>query len=208
MVVACNNSSESDRGRASLLQMAKSASRAAPAQDPCTLVSALEIEPFVGELATPPYRASDGTNAPDVAGEECLYCGKDGRQVTVLADWQGGGTMGKVLEHIPNNANAATTGTDARGTDSMPGNVPQHEDAGPWSKATWIPAGSLFVYEGDAQIRIDVSGAHGQKSNAIALAREIAPRVGHPLSYDGSTAAARAKAMPRAVCARATGSAG
>lgn len=194
LFAACKNLPRSDRGRESLLQAAESASRAegGAAQDPCTLLSAKEAEPYVGVLAIPPYRASDGSDTPDVAGEECLYRGKDGSQITVLADWRGGGMMGNVLAGIPKAIGAATKGTNAEGMDSMAGRVVQQGAEGPWDKATWIPGGSLFVYKGDAQIRIDMSGASGQKNDAIAMAREIVPRIGHPLSYDGAKAVANA----------------
>ena len=62
----------------------------AQAQDPCALLSAAEAVPYVGPLATPPYRASDG--AADIRGDQCMYRGKDGRQLTVAPDWSGGGT--------------------------------------------------------------------------------------------------------------------
>ncbi|HEY8793438.1 MAG TPA: hypothetical protein VIM15_00725 [Gemmatimonadaceae bacterium] len=199
LFAACKNSPGSDRGRESLLQTAESASRAegGAAQDPCTLLSAKEAEPYVGVLAIPPYRASDGSDTPDVAGEECMYRGKDGRQVSVLADWRGGGMMGNVLDGIPKAIGEATKGTNAQGMDSMAGRVLQQGAVGPWDKTTWIPGGSLFVYKGDAQIRIDMSGASGQKNDAIAMAREIVPRIGHPLSYDGARAVAYAP-KPRA----------
>jgi hypothetical protein len=160
LIAGCNNSSEGDPGRQSLLQKAESASRVGKsvAQSPCTLLSAREAEPYVGVLEISPFRASDGSNAPDAAGEECVYRGKDGRQLTVLADWRGGGVMGDVLE-----------------------GAPAPRDAGPWDRATWSAGGALFVYKGDAQIRIDMTAARGQKNDALAIAREIVPRIGHPL---------------------------
>lgn len=205
LFAACKNSPGSDRGRESVLQIAESASKAegGAAQDPCTLLSAEEAEPYVGGLAIPPYRAGDGSDTPDVAGEECMYRGKDGRQVTVLADWRGGGMMANVLDGIPKAIGAATKGTNAQGMDSMAGRVLQNGAVGLWDKATWIPGGSLFVYKADAQIRIDMSGASGQKNDAIAMARVIVPRIGHPLSYDGAKAVAHApkpKAHPANPC--------
>ncbi|HEY2896712.1 MAG TPA: hypothetical protein VGJ12_06210 [Gemmatimonadaceae bacterium] len=128
------------------------------AQDPCTLLSAREAEPYVGPLGLSPFRASDGSNAPDTAGEECVYRGRDGRELTVLADWTGGDTMGDV-----------------------PDGAPKARDAGPWDRASWSPGGALFVYKGAARIRIDMTAARGQRKDALAIAREIVPRIGHPL---------------------------
>lgn len=203
---SCKEGSRDDAGGAkSLIQMAESSSRSerTAEQDPCTLLSASDVEPYVGTLATPPYRATDGSDTPDAMGEECMYRSRDGRQVTVLADWRGGGMMGNVLDGIPKAIGAATKGTNAQGVDSMAGRVLQQGAVGPWDKATWIPGGSLFVYKGDAQIRIDMSGASGQKNDALAMAREIVPRIGHPLSYDGAKAVAQApkpKAHPANPC--------
>jgi hypothetical protein len=200
-----DNSSSGSPGVQSLLHTADSMSRAEASrdQDPCTLLSATEAEPYVGALSTPPYRAVDGDDSPDVSGDECVYRGKDGRQVSVLASWHGGGMAGNVLEGIPKAIGAATKGANADGLDSMAGKVLQQGPAGPWDKATWIPGGALFVYKGDAQIRIDMSGASGRKDDAFAMAREIVPRMGHPLSYDGAKAVAEApkpKAHPANAC--------
>ena len=164
---ACKNADESERDRQSPFQMAETPSSAGrgEAQDPCTLLSAEDAEPYVGALAVAPFRASDGSDTPDVAGEECVYRGEDGRHVTVLVDWRGGGMMGRVLEGFPESV----------------GEVP-----GPWDKATWTAGGALFVYKGDAQIRIDVSAAGSREDDAVAMAREIVPRIGHPLSYSRS----------------------
>ena len=172
---ACKNSAEGGRDGRSPVQAATNAARAvgSAAQDPCTLLSAPEAEPYVGALALAPFRASDGSDTPDGGGEECVFRGKDGTQLTVLADWRGGGMMGKVLEGIPKGVEMAETA------------VPEKE-TGPWDKVKWTAAGALFVYKGDAQIRIDLSAAGGREDDALAMAREIVPRIGHPLSYSRS----------------------
>jgi hypothetical protein len=156
--------------------------------DPCSLLSAAEAQPYVGPLASPPYRASDG--AADVAGDECLYRGADGREVTVRPDWSGGAFMGRVMTGIPNAVGALDKG--APGIDSMTKKVMGQAPPGPWDRATWIPGGSLFAQKGEAQVNIDVSGASGQESDALAIARAIVPRFAHPLGYDGARAVALA----------------
>jgi hypothetical protein len=70
--------------------------------------------------------------------------------------------------------------------------VVKAEIAGPWDKATWIPGGSLFASKGTRSVQIDVSAASGKEADAIALAKIIVPRFGHPLSYDGAKAVALA----------------
>lgn len=183
---ACKNSSGSEGGGRSPLQRAESASGANAAQDPCTLLSSQEAEPYVGALAMAPFRASDGSDAPDVGGEACVYRGRDGRHLTVLADWRGGDTMGKVLEHLPKSVDGMTNGASAQGEDSMAGMVLPRSAAEPWDKVTWIAGGTLFVYKGDTQIRIDMSAAGGRMKDALAMAREIVPRIRHSRSYSRS----------------------
>lgn len=161
-------------------------------QDPCTLLSAAEAEPYVGRLASPPYRAADGSTVGNTKGEQCVYRGADGRQVTVLPIWKGGGLVGSMLQGIPKAMGRATAGTQAAGIDSLAGRILQNDAKGPWDNATWIPGGTLFVYKGSAQISVDMSGASGKKSDALVIAAKIVPRIGKPLSYDGAKAVAQA----------------
>ncbi|HEY3933131.1 MAG TPA: hypothetical protein VGL65_00790 [Gemmatimonadales bacterium] len=161
----------------------------AQAQDPCALLSAEEAAPYVGPLATSPYRASDG--AADVHGDQCMYRGKDGRQVTVAPDWSGGGaTAGSAVQGAANLVGGALNQATGGGAgDAMAQRVVKSE-AGPWDKATWIPGGSLFASRGTESVQVDVSGSSGKEDDAIALAKIIMPRFGHPLSYDGAKAVA------------------
>jgi hypothetical protein len=76
-------------------------------------------------------------------------------------------------------------------------------EQGPWDKATWIPGGSLFATKGQSQVSIDVSGASGRESDALAIAKIVMPRFDHPLDYDGAKAVALApkpKAHPANAC--------
>lgn len=149
---------------------ASSDSRAS-AHDPCALLSGGEAIPYVGALVAPPYRASDG--AADVRGDECMYRGTDGREVTIRPDWQG-----------------------EQGVGQVPGTSP-NELSGPWDRAKWIPGSALFASKGAEQVAIDVSGASGERDDALALARIVVPRLAQPLDYDGAAAVALAP-KPRA----------
>ncbi|HET7470392.1 MAG TPA: hypothetical protein VFJ81_11995, partial [Gemmatimonadales bacterium] len=157
--------------------------------DPCTLVSATEAEPYVGALAAPPYRASDG--APDPAGDQCVYRGRDGRQVTVNPSWRGGAIAGLALQAPGKVMGALAKG--APGLDSM-SHMVMKKEAGPWDQATWIPGGSVFATRGETEVQVDVTGASGREADALALARIALPRFAHPLAYDGARAVA---AVPR-----------
>jgi hypothetical protein len=162
--------------------------------DPCALLSANEAAPYVGPLATPPYRTSDG--AADVRGDQCMYRGKDGRQVTVAPDWSGGGAIAGAsvqdAAKIVGGALSKASGGGGGGGDTMAHRVVKAEVAGPWDKATWIPGGSLFASKGDRSVQVDVSAASGKEADAIALARIVMPRFDHPLAYDGAKAVALA----------------
>ncbi|MGH7592971.1 MAG: hypothetical protein ACRELE_03850, partial [Gemmatimonadales bacterium] len=159
--------------------------QAAVANDPCTLLTAGEAEPYVGPLGTPPYRASDG--AADVHGDQCLYRGKDGRVVAIEPDW-GSGASG-VVQDVPQRV-AGALDKGAPGLAAMTQMVMKSEGPGPWDKATWIPGGSLLASKGSTGVMIDVTGASGQESDGLALARIIMPRFAHPLAYDGAKAVA------------------
>jgi len=163
--------------------------------DPCTLLSAGEAEPYVGPLASPPYRTSDG--AADASGDQCMYRGKDGRELTVRPAWHGGQLIGHVLQDVPNALGGVLAKGGAAGFDGLAHRVMGQAPAGPWDQATWIPSGSLFASKGETQVSIDVSGASGREDDAVALARIVMPRFAHPLDYDGGRAVALApKPLP------------
>jgi hypothetical protein len=174
----------------------------ATAHDPCTFLSAAEAAPYTGPLATPPYRASDG--AADVHGDQCMYRGQDGRQVTVVPDWSGGGTAAnEAVQGAVNRLGSALGRAGGGGLDTMAHRVVKAEIDGPWDKATWIPGGALFASKGNHSAQVDVSAASGKEDDAIALARIIMPRFDHPLSYDGAQAVAlvpKPRAHPANAC--------
>ncbi len=161
--------------------------------DPCSLMSGAEAGPYVGQLASPPYRASDGV--ADAKGDECMYHGKDGRQVSLRPEWEGGALIGNVLQGIP-NALGGVLGKGAPGLDSMAHMVMKPETGGPWDNATWIPSGALFATKGPTQVQVDVSGGSGRESDALAIATIAVPRLEHPLDYDGAKAVALAPKPP------------
>lgn len=175
----------------------------AAAQDPCSLLSAAEAQPYVGALATPPFRASDG--AADVHGDECIYRGTDGREVAVRPDWNGGGAQaGAAVQGAAGLvASALDQKTGDASGDSMAHRVVKAETSGPWDRASWIPGGSLFASKGSVSVQVDVSGSSGLESDALAIARIVMPHFAHPLSYDGAKAVAlvpKPRPHPAAAC--------
>jgi hypothetical protein len=157
--------------------------------DPCSVLTGAEAQPYVGALASPPYRSSDG--AADARGDECTYRGTDGRQLTLRPDWENGEFTGKTLQGIP-DALGGVLAKGAPGLDRMAHMVMKPETGGPWDKATWIPSGGLFATKGATQVEVDVSGASGKESDALAIATIAVPRLAHPLDYDGAKAVALA----------------
>jgi len=157
-------------------------------QDPCTYLSAAEAARYIGTLATPPYRSDD--EHPNRTGDVCVYRSRDGRELQIKGGSEGGADVGAVLENIPKKLGAALSKGGAPGLDTMANRVMAKGPQGPWDKATWIPGGSLFVSKGDQMVVVDVSGASGKESEAAEIATVAAPRIGHPLDYDGAKAVA------------------
>lgn len=53
-----------------------SVAEAVTVTDPCTLLSAVEAQSYVGVLTKPPFRADDN-GAADAHGKQCIYCRGD-----------------------------------------------------------------------------------------------------------------------------------
>jgi hypothetical protein len=158
-------------------------------QDSCRSLAPTEAEPYVGPLATPPYRYDDADAAPNPAGGACMYRGRDGRGVIVtVSRAAGAGQIGKVVTGTPKTI----AGPQSAGAQLMSG------PTGPWDRSWWSPMGTLTVWKGDAQIMVDVSASEAGQPGAIDLAKRIIGRLDHPLDYDGARAAALApKPHPR-----------
>ena len=62
-----------------------SSARAGAATDPCTLLSAIEAQSYVGPLSNPPFRADD-TGTANTHGTSCVYRGSGGKQISL--DWR------------------------------------------------------------------------------------------------------------------------
>jgi hypothetical protein len=168
--------------------------------DPCALLSANEAEVYVSVLGSPPYRTTDD-GVPDVSGETCMYRGSDGRQVTIER-MEGGAEAGQAMTDVPNALGGALEKAGASGLGATAHRV-MAEAKGPWDHATWIPGGSLMVTKGDVAVHVDVSAASGKEDDAVAIAKQIVPRLDHPLDYDGAKAVASApkpKEHPARAC--------
>lgn len=203
-LAACTSQRDSNDTLTKLLASAKAdvnADAASSGSDPCTLLSASDLEPYVGALSTPPYRADDGHAS--ISGDQCVYRGKDGRVVSI-SNGTGGAEVGQTIQDIPEKLSAALSKNGAPGLGGMANQVMKKEViAGPWDKATWIPGGSLFITKGDNFVQVDMSGASGKEDDALAIGKMAVPRIDHPLSYNGARAVAlvpKQPAHPKSAC--------
>lgn len=156
-------------------------------RDPCTLVSATEAVPYVGTLTVPPYRATDD-NKPATDGSACVYRGTNARTLVITPNWTGGQMVGRVMQ-LP-NALGKVLAKGAPGMDTLANRISQQGIPGPWDQASFMPTGVLTAVKGQTSVYVDVSGASGQKSDAVAIATIAMGRIAHPLSYDGAKAVA------------------
>jgi hypothetical protein len=162
---------------------------AAAATDPCTLFAASEAQSYVGVLVTPPYRANADGMA-NVHGDECVYRGSDGRQLSITWNGKGAAQAGSIVESLPNTVGDAFDKAGQTGMSASTHRVIVQASDGAWDKASWIPGGTLFVTKGDQGVNVDVSGMSGKQSDAVAIARQLVPRFNDPLAYDGAGAVA------------------
>lgn len=164
---------------------------AASATDPCTLLAAGEAQIYVGVLTTPPFRANDDGVA-DVRGSDCVYRGSGGRQLSIRWRSEGAAQAATITQAVPNKVGSGLDKAGESGMAATTHRVIAQGPEGPWDNASWIPGGTLFVIKGDRGADIDMSGASGKESEAVAIARQVVPRFDHPLAYDGTRAAANA----------------
>lgn len=161
--------------------------------DPCIYVASTEAEAYVGPLASPPFRFDESTGAPDVDGTHCMYRGRDGREIMVDVMAGGARTAAAVTAGVPRVMGRMLKATGHGDQEGVAAAITQQGDKGPWDNAQWMPViGTLQVVKGDSGVLIDVLASNAGEQGAYALAREALPRLGKPLEYDGSHAAALA----------------
>ena len=162
--------------------------RAGAATDPCTLLSAIEAQTYVGQLATPPFRADDN-GAANARGKTCVYRGSGGKQISLNWNAAGAALGGSIADSVPNTLGNTFEKAGQPGLAANTHRVIAQGSQGPWDKANWIPGGTLFITKGDQGVNIDMSGSSGSEEEAVAIARLAVPRFDHPLDYDGARAA-------------------
>lgn len=195
LLASCQGRADSARQAAAAGLIASIGQAESRSQDPCTLLTPADVQPYTGTLVSPPYRATDDA-VPATSGEACIYRGA-GRELKVTLLPSGGAVAGRAANSVPEIMNKVLGGDSAAaGMTTTVSKVMSRGPAGPWETAMWMPGGSLMLTRSDATVFIDVSGASGAESDAYALARLAIPRVGHPLDYDGAKAVAQAPVPP------------
>lgn len=147
--------------------------------DPCGLVSQAEMEGLIGPMSEPPYRV-DSNRQSDATGEGCLYRAKDGRNVTVLVDFEDGEMGFRMLAGTGKAVNDILVGYDAE-TDTLEGG---------WDKIG-SAFGQLIVLKGKASVQVDPVGSRIGLPGAVRVASMALKRIEAPLAYDGAKAARR-----------------
>ncbi|MEP6494820.1 MAG: hypothetical protein ABJF01_19190 [bacterium] len=166
--------------------------------DPCIYLASSEAEPYVGPLATPPFRFDDEEGAPSADGKHCMYRGRDGREIMVDAIAGNATIAAAVTAGVPRVMGRVMKATGHDDQQSVIAAVTPKREQGPWDDAQWFGTiGSLQAIKGDSGVMIDVSASSAGEEGAYALAREAMPRLTKPLEYDGAHAATLAP-KPRA----------
>jgi hypothetical protein len=135
---------------------------ASPATDPCSLLAASEAQIYVGTLMSPPFRAND-EGAADPRGNDCVYRGSAGRQLSIRWRSEGAAQMASITTAVPNTVGSGFEKAGQPGMGATAHRVIAQGPEGPWDNASWIPGGTLFVTKGDRGADIDMSGASGKR---------------------------------------------
>ena len=154
--------------------------------DPCTLVSDVEMEAQIGPLREPPFRVGHDRR-PDPGGEGCFYRARDGRNVTILADWESGAMGFRMLAGSGTEVGDILYGYNAA-TDTLEGD---------WDKVGYA-YGQFIALKDSVSVQVDPFGSRIGLPGAVRLASLAIGRIDSPLDYDGAKAT-RARPEARVV---------
>lgn len=146
--------------------------------DPCALVSAADVAPYLGTLRHPPYRV-DSEGAADPEGGACRYESLTGRRIIIAPTFSDARLAWGMLS-IGARAVQQVITTDSGQTDTLDGN---------WDELKVMPGERLYALKGEAMVDVDVAGTKAGLLGATQLADIALRRLGQPLDYDGAAAA-------------------
>lgn len=162
--------------------------------DPCSLLQTAEVETALGApLGTPPYRASNGTPAPE--GADCVYQTATFQTVTLSVTYDGGQTEYHIGDFV---------GSMLKGAGVLPDAAKQamvSEDgsqiSGEWDEAKLTPLNCCIfnALRADQMIRIDFTGSTMALKAAAGLVDSAFKRIDKPLALDGAANVAAARSF-------------
>lgn len=154
------------------LSLLAAGSAAASPENPCSLLTAAEVEAVLGEpLAGPPFRVNG--NEPSATGKACRYETKAYRAVTVEVDWSHGNDTFAMIDMASGIADAG----GLKGVLTLMDGTELH---GAWDKAAMFMCCQLNALHGDQRVMIDISATNLTEKDAAALADKAMQRLDQP----------------------------
>lgn len=144
-------------------------------RDPCSLLTAAEVEAVLGPLVGPPFQAVGARPRP--SKEECRYETAGFRAISVKVLWTGGaqmiGMMGAMQDVVKKAGLAELKLTDGSTV------------AGAWDEARVSQCCEFNALHGDQLVTVNVAGSHATLQQAARLADAAVKRLDGPLAVAG-----------------------
>ena len=179
------------------LSILATGSAAASPNNPCSLLTATEVEAVLGEpLAGPPFRV-DGYE-PTATGAACRYETKAFRAITVEVDWSHGSDAFSMFDMVSGIAGAS----GLKGVLTLTDGTELH---GAWDQATMFLCCQFNALRDDQRVMIDISATTLTQKDAGGLADKAVQRLDSPqdVADDMGVAEALARNKTRPVIASA-----
>lgn len=163
--------------------------------DPCSLLTATEVEAAMRtRLGTPPYRGS--STDPEADGSDCVYMTRNFQTVTLNVVFDGGQQayhVGDLAGNLIKGAKGVVADQAKRIMVSEDGS----EIAGEWDEAKLTPMNCCIfnALRGDQMITIDFTGSTMTLKQAAGLVDAAFKRIDKPLTLDGGANVAVADAF-------------
>ena len=172
-----------------LFSLALGSTAAMAANNPCSLLSASEVEAVLGEpLAGPPFRVN-GYEA-SATGAACRYETKAFKAITVEVDWAHGGDAFGLMGMVSGVA-------DAGGLKGVLTLADGTELKGSWDKAQMFMCCQFNALHGDQRVMVDISATKLTTKDAAGLADKAVQRLDQPLDVADDVGVAEAIARDK-----------
>jgi hypothetical protein len=193
LVAGCSGKSSSQKINADVTPpIARTASDEFHYDDPCSLLEPKEVEAALGApLGTQPYRAWNGTPAPD--GPDCIYQSANFQHIIFTVTFKEGAQAYRITgfaRKLMGNAPTASAKEAFKLDDGT-------ELAGEWDEAS-LTAMNCCIFNAlraDQMITIDFTDSPSSLRQAATLVDSAFKRIDKPLKLDGASNVAAAKAF-------------